>query len=264
MKKIIRLFAVAVLAAAFGPARLHAESAPSEPAYQVLVFSKTVGFRHTSIPNGIAAIKKLGGENHFGVYATEDSEYFTPENLAKYQVVVFLSTIGDVLNTAQEDALQKWVEEGGGFVGVHAAIAGDIATEGGWPWYVDLCCATFKNHSAVVPGVVVVEDRQHVSTAHLPAEWKRSDEWYNFTASPRGRGKVHVLATMDETTYQGGNMGKDHPIAWIQPIGKGRMWYTALGHTEESFTEPLMVAHLLGGIQYAAGHEPKPAKTEPK
>ena len=254
------LWAAALAAAAWLPGRSSAEPAPPAAAFQVLVFSKTIGYRHSSIPDGIAAIRKLGEENHFGVDATEDSEWFTAAKLAKYQVVVFMSTIGDVLNTAQETALQQWVEQGGGFAGVHAAIAGDIATEGGWPWYVDLCCTTFKNHSAIVPGVVLVEDHQHPSTAHLPAEWKRTDEWYNFTASPRGKGKIQVLASMDESTYQGGTMGKDHPIAWIQPIGKGRMWYTALGHTEVGFTEPLMVKHLLGGIQYAAGAKPAPAK----
>jgi len=263
MKKSISFLAVAVLTATvIVPARLSAEPAKPEPAYQVLVFSKTVGYRHASIPDGIAAIKKLGEEHGFGVDATEESGEFTAAHLAKYKVVVFMSTIGDVLDPTQETALQAWVEGGGGFVGVHAAIAGKIATEGDWPWYVDLYCTTFKDHSNIVPAVVDVEDRQHPSTAHLPAHWTRTDEWYNFTASPRG--KVQVLAALDEATYKGGSMGKDHPVVWFKPIGKGRMWYTALGHTPESFTEPLMLEHLWGGIQYAAGVEAKPANAGSK
>ena len=138
--------------------------------------------------------------------------------------------------------------------GVHAAIAGDLATEGNWPWYGDALCASFTNHSSVVSGVVRVEDTGNASTSMLPARWVRTDEWYNFISSPRG--KVHVLASLDETTYKGGTMGADHPIAWCHKVGNGRIWYTALGHTVASFSEPLFLEHLLGGIQLAAGVKP--------
>jgi type 1 glutamine amidotransferase len=166
-------------------------------------------------------------------------------------VVIFLSTIGDILDDSQQVALEKFVENGGGFVGIHAAIAGDIATEGGWTWYCDMLCARFTHHSAIVGATVVIEDKKNPSTALLPERWKRTDEWYNFDISPRS--KAHVLASLDETTYKGGSMPKDHPIAWWKDVGKGRMWYTALGHTEESYTEPAFVNHILGGIQFAAG-----------
>lgn len=219
--------------------------------FQVLVFAKTLLYRHTSITNGVAALKQLGAANRFGVDATEDAAVFTPANLARYRVVVFLSTSGRVLNEAQEEAFKTFVERGGGFVGIHAATAGDVGTEGPWAWYGETLCARFTNHSAVVQGTIDVEDHQHPSTLGLPARWVRTDEWYNFITSPRG--KAHVLASMDETTYQGGTMGKDHPIAWCRGVGKGRLWYTALGHTEASFSEPLFLQHLLGGIEYAAG-----------
>jgi len=104
------------------------------------------------------------------------------------------------------------------------------------------------------PSSNAVEDARNPSTAGLPKRWVRTDEWYNFLASPRGQ--VHVLASLDETTYQGGTMGRDHPVAWCKVIGRGRMWYTALGHTEASFTEPLFLQHLLGGIQVATGTQP--------
>ena len=234
-----------IAALAFGPVRSSAAD------FNALVFSKTLMFRHGSITNGIAAIKQLGAENHFNVDATEDASCFTAANLAKYQVVIFLSTSGDILNEEQQAAFRNFIEQGGGLVAVHAAVAGDVATEGTWPWYGEALCARFTNHSAIVQATVDVEDRQHPSTAPLPAHWVRTDEWYNFMSSPRGQARV--LASLDETTYPGGTMGKDHPIAWCKPVGKGRVWYTALGHTEESFTEPLFLKHLLGGIQAAAG-----------
>jgi cytochrome c len=219
--------------------------------FSALVFSKTLMFRHASITNGIAAIKQLGAENHFNVDATEDASWFTPAKLAKYQVVIFLSTSGNILDEEQQAAFKNFIEQGGGLVAIHAAVAGDVATEGKWPWYGEALCARFTNHSAIVEANVNVEDPKHPSTAPLPEQWVRKDEWYNFIATPRDQ--AHVLASLDETTYKGGTMGKDHPIAWCKQVGKGRVWYTALGHTEASFTEPLFLKHLLGGIQAAAG-----------
>jgi len=134
---------------------------------------------------------------------------------------------------------------------VHAAVAGDVATEGNWPWYGEALCASFTNHSSVVSATVHIEDRTNPSTSGLPEPWVRTDEWYNFISSPRG--KARVLASLDESTYKGGTMGKDHPIAWCRRMGKGRIWYTALGHTAASFSEPLFLEHLLGGVQMAAG-----------
>ena len=134
---------------------------------------------------------------------------------------------------------------------MHAACAGDVATEGAWPWYGDALCAKFTNHSAIVQATIEVEDALNPSTAPLPKPWVRRDEWYNFIETPRPR--VHVLAALDEATYKGGTMGKDHPIAWCKRLGKGIMWYTAMGHTEESFRDPLFLKHVLGGIEVAAG-----------
>jgi cytochrome c len=231
-----------------------ASAEPPETTFHALVFSKTTGFRHDSIPDGIAAIKKLGEEHRFTIFATEDSSHFTPENLARYRVVIFLNTSGDVLNEDQQSAFENYIHSGGGLAGVHAAIPGDVATEGNWAWYDESFCARFTNHSAIVRATIDVEDAKHPSTRHLPKRWSRIDEWYNFIENPRG--KVRVLATLDESTYQGGTMGEDHPISWAKAAGKGRLWYTALGHTKESYSEPLFLQHLLGGIQAAAGVEP--------
>ncbi len=236
---------VALVAAALEPGWASAAD------FNALIFSKTLMFRHASITNGIAAIRQLGAEHHFDVDATEDASWFTAKNLAKYQVVIFLSTSGDILSEEQQTVFRHFIEQGGGLAAIHAAVAGDVATAGKWPWYGEALCARFTNHSAIVQATVNIEDGKHPSTSPLPEHWVRTDEWYNFIASPRGQARV--LASLDESTYKGGTMGKDHPICWCKQVGKGRVWYTALGHTEASYTEPLFLKHLLGGIQAAAG-----------
>ncbi|SNS45338.1 Glucose/arabinose dehydrogenase, beta-propeller fold, partial [Streptosporangium subroseum] len=225
-------------------------SAAADAPFSALVFSKTAGFRHTSIPAGIAAIKQLGQEHGFTVDATEDAGAFTVGNLAKYQVVLFLSTTGDVLNAAQQTAFESYIKGGGGFAGVHAASD----TEYDWPWYGKLVGAYFKQHPTPQQAVVKVEDPAHPSTAGLPARWTRNDEWYDFRTDPRGT--VHVLTSMDETSYSGGTMGADHPNSWCQNYDGGRSWYTALGHDDQSFAEPNFLNMLLGGLQTAAGVVP--------
>ena len=213
----------------------------------VLVFSKTAGFRHDSIEDGIAAIEELGTEHGFSVDATEDAAEFTEENLARYDAVVWLSTTGDVLDDAQQDAFQGYIEDGGGYVGVHAAAD----TEYDWPWYEGLAGAWFDSHPEIQEATVDVEDHAHPATAHLDDTWIRTDELYNYRTNPRA--DAHVLATLDESSYTGGNMGEDHPISWCREYDGGRSFYTGLGHTKESFTEPEFRQHVLGGIQYACG-----------
>lgn len=241
-----RLFLIAALAALIGCSGRAEEASDRTPAgteaFQVLVFTKTAGFRHESIPDGIAAMERMGGEHGFSVFATEDSTVFTPENLAQYEAVVFLNTTGDILGDAEEAALQEFVEGGGGFVGIHSATD----TEYEWPWYGRLVGAYFASHPRIQEATVHVENLSHPSMAHLPAEWVRTDEWYDFRANPRPN--VNVLARLDESTYEGGRMGDDHPIVWFQEHGSVRSWYTALGHTSESYQEPLFLQHVLGGL----------------
>jgi type 1 glutamine amidotransferase len=225
--------------------------------YQVLVFSKTAGFRHDSIPAGIQAIRELGAANGFTVTATEDNAVFTASQLAAYQAVVFLSTTGDILNSTQQTAFEAYVNGGGGYVGVHAAAD----TEYDWPWYGQLVGAWFHSHPAIQQVTARVEDRTHPSTAHLGTTWVRTDELYNYRTNPRPN--VRVLINLDESTYSGGNMG-DHPIAWYHPQGAGRSFYTGFGHTIESYAGQAFRRHLLGGIQYAAaaGTTPTPTQVE--
>lgn len=220
-----------------------AETSP----FKVLVFTKTAGFRHESIPAGIAAIRQLGVANGFSVDATEDAALFTKENLSKYQVVVFLSTTLDVLDGAQQAAFEQYIRSGGGFVGIHAAAD----TEYDWPWYGKLVGGYFNGHPpGVTEAAIHVKDKKHPACEGLPDTWKRTDEWYNYKElNP----DIHVLCTLDESTYEGGTNGPDHPIAWYHAYEGGRAFYTGSGHTSEAFAEPLFLRHLLGGIQYAAG-----------
>ncbi|WP_049570944.1 ThuA domain-containing protein [Streptomyces sp. SBT349] len=215
--------------------------------FNALVFSKTAGFRHDSIPAGIAAIEDLGEENGFEVTATEDAAVFNDAELAQYEVVVWLSTTGDVLNEDQQGAFERYVAGGGGYAGVHAAAD----TEYDWPWYGELVGGYFAGHPAPQDATVHVEDPEHPSTASLPADWGRHDEWYNYAPNPRE--SAHVLATLDEGSYEGGTMGEDHPISWCRDVDAGHAWYTGMGHTAESYEEPEFLAHLLGGIRTAAG-----------
>jgi type 1 glutamine amidotransferase len=213
----------------------------------VLVFTRATGFRHASIDDGVAAIRKLGVANGFAVEATDDPARIEAAALARFRVLVFLSTTGDPLDPAQQAALRQWVERGGGWVGVHAAA--DAFYD--WPWYGELVGTWFKRHPAVQQATVRVTDRDHPSTRSLPATWSRTDEWYDFRDNPRGRARV--LAVVDESTYQGGGMGDDHPVSWCHQLGRGRSWYTALGHTRQSWTERPFLDHVLGGIRWAAG-----------
>ncbi|MED7930564.1 ThuA domain-containing protein [Nonomuraea sp. LP-02] len=245
-RKTSLLRRLSVTAAAITVAAAMIPAVPAQAAaFKVLVFSKTAGFRHDSIPSGIQAIRDLGTANDFAVDATEDSNAFTTANLAQYKAVVFLSTTGDVLNDNQQAAFQTYVDGGGGYVGVHAAAD----TEYNWPYYGQLMGAWFNNHPAIQQATVRTEDRAHAATAHLGTTWSRTDEWYNYRTNPRPN--VRVLQSLDEGSYSGGGMG-DHPITWCHPQSAGRAFYTGLGHTQESYADPNFRALLLGGIRYTA------------
>lgn len=229
-----------------------AAAAPTAQAPRVLVFTKTTGFRHGSIPRALRAVRELAERSGLAVDATEDAGNFTPRNLERYRAVVFLLTSGDVLDDAQQAAFERYIRAGGGYAGVHSAAD----TEANWAWYGKLLGTHFRTHPQIQQALVTVTSRTHPSTAGLPGNWARVDEWYSFTKNPRPR--VRVLATLDERTYSPGEgaMGPDHPIAWAHAFQGGRAWYTAGGHTNESYREPLFRKHLIGGIRWAAGMTP--------
>ncbi len=216
---------------------------------RILVFSKTTGFRHSSIPTGKQAIIKLGAENGFLVDTTENAEYFNEDSLRNYSAVVFLNTTDNsdsLLNNYQENAFERYIQAGGGFVGVHAATDAEYQ----WGWYGRLVGGYFLSHPEQQEAVLNVVDKNHISTKHLPDQWKRKDEWYNFKKLNKD---VHVLIKIDEKSYKGGANGDDHPMAWYHDYDGGRAFYTELGHVEEAYSDENYLKHLLGGIEYAIG-----------
>ena len=244
--------ALAFVAAA-GPA---AAGPTASPPLRVLVFTKTTGYRHASIPAAVAAVQTLAARDGFTVDATEDAGAFTDQNLARYGAVLFLLTSGDVLDDGQQAAFERYIRGGGGFVGVHSAAD----TEYDWPWYGGLVGAYFKSHPAIQQATLDVA--ADPLTAGLPRRWTRTDEWYDFQTPPRG---VDVLVTIDETTYDPGPdaMGAGHPITWAHAYDGGRAWYTAMGHTDESYSEPAFLTLLGNGILWAAGRLPAAAPAVP-
>ncbi|WP_082968771.1 ThuA domain-containing protein [Perlucidibaca aquatica] len=240
--------------------------------FSILVFSRTTDFRHVSIETGVQTVQQLGAENGFTVDHTEDPTAFTSVNLAKYAAVLWLSTTGDVLNEEQQKAFEGYISKGGGYVGVHSASD----TEHDWPYYGELVGAYFASHPVWPPGLnnegqtfgiqeaeFIREAAEHPATVHLPARWRVTDEFYSFLTNPRG--KVRVLLSIDESTYNpdpnttnippgpyfpGGRTGvmNDHPMSWCHDNFGGRSWYTALGHDEALYSDPAFRQHLLGGI----------------
>ena len=219
----------------------------------VLVFTRTIGFRHDSIGPGVEALRRLGQDNGFAVEQTEDAADFSDESLARYDVVLWLSTDGDVLDEAGQQAFQRYIRAGGGWVGVHAATA----TEYGWAWYGQLIGggAYFLGHPVIQSARVQVEISDHLSTQHLPQSFTVQDELYSFRTNPRS--SVRVLMTLDESSYGVGDLAMgDHPIAWYHEFEGGRAWYTALGHPIAWYSDARFTQHLLGGIRWAAGAAP--------
>jgi len=213
---------------------------------KVLVFSKTVEFRHGSINVGKSTLMQLGLTHGFEVDTTENAARFTEENLKKYAAVVFLNTTGDVLNSVQQSHFERYIQAGGGFVGVHAATD----TEYDWPWYAKLVGANFVVHPKIQEANLQVLNQTHPATKHLPEIWRRKDEWYNFT---KINPAIEVLINLDESSYEGGQNGENHPISWIQNYDGGRVFYTGLGHIDEAYADTDFQQHLLGGLQYAMG-----------
>jgi type 1 glutamine amidotransferase len=212
----------------------------------LLIFSKTTGFRHDNIPAAVRALSELGRTAGEEVLVTEDAHCFAPTSLERFSVVVWLNTSGDVLDAEQRVAFEHFVRAGGGYVGVHSASA----TETSWPFYVELVGARFTGHPEPCAARLVIEDRSHPATRHLGRSWERWDEWYEFDRNPRADSRV--LISVDESSYKSGR-AEDHPLSWCREVGRGRSFYTALGHRPEDYAEPDFAQHLRGGIAWASG-----------
>lgn len=216
---------------------------------KVLVFTKTAGYVHDCIPVAAQAIMKLGKENGFDADTTSNADWFNDDTLKKYAAVIFdnnTDPADSLFTAAQKTDFQRYIEAGGSFVGIHSASDAGYH----WGWYQRLVGATFDEHPDEQQATVNVVDADDVSTRHLPKPWTRKDEWYNFKNMDSG---LHILLTIDESSYKGGTMKGNHPMAWNHEYDGGRAWYTELGHVKESYDDPAYLMHLLGGIKYAIG-----------
>lgn len=247
-----------------GGVKVYETTPPQVPANlprpAVLVFSKTNAFRHEeAIPAAAKMFDELAKESGWGIYQTENGATFRPEILARFDTVVFSNVTGDVFTSDQRAAFKAYVENGGGYVGIHGA--GDNSHKA-WDWYVKSIIGTnFIGHPMdpqFQKATMRIDDHAHPATAKLPDSLERVDEWYSFDRSPRGVPGLTVLATIDESTYKPGSffgaelgMGKDHPIAWWRCVGKGRVFYAAGGHTAESFSDPSYRQFLNGAVSWA-------------
>jgi type 1 glutamine amidotransferase len=211
----------------------------------VLIFTKTRAFRHESIGPGLKAIQDYFAEHGITSIQSEDSLLFRPEKLQSFDVLLFFQTTGPILDSTGRLALMQFIHSGKGFVGVHSAAD----TEYDWPWFSALLGARFADHPDIQSGVLIKVDSAQIATRHLPARWTRTDEWYNFKSAPT---HVHVELMADESTYTGGTMGSNHPMAWYHEFEGGRVYYTALGHTVESYQDTLFLEHLEKAVRWAA------------
>jgi len=226
---------------------------------RILAYSATAGYRHDSIEPSIEALKAKGPSYNIEFDFTEDKSQFTDENLQKYDAILFLNNSGIVLDDTGKAALQKYLNLGGNFIGVHCAADALRDT----PFFGKQIGAYFDYHPDIQESVVDVVDNTHPSTKMLPAQWRLLDEMYNFESDPRAVG-AKVLLTADETSYSDPqerkfDHGTPHPVAWYQERGAGvepggiagRSWYTSLGHCIEIWSDELFLGHVFGGITWA-------------
>jgi hypothetical protein len=222
--------------------------------FSVAVFSKTAGWHHESILEGVTAVRTLGKQHNFEVFWSEDPKrIFTDEAIAKYKVVMFLLTTGDVLNDEQQAVFERFIKHGGGYVGVHSASD----TEYQWPWYNKMLGHMFRTHPVIQSAMVNVEDSNFPGMERFPSRFLTTEEWYEFDAS-RSPG-LHYLLSVDESTYEPSAQRRKematvplHPIAWYQEYDGGRAFYTALGHLPATYSDQQFLHHLFGGIYWAA------------
>jgi type 1 glutamine amidotransferase len=226
----------------------------------VLVFSKTNGFIHReAIPAARALIERLAAEEKWDAVVTDNAAVHNPGDLSRFAAIVWNNVSGDVLTGPQRAAMQAYIEGGGGFVGLHGS-GGDLHYA--WRWYVDrLIGAQFIGHPLLPQfqrATVTVDRPADPIVRDLPARWARVDEWYSFQRSPRLNG-AQVLLSLDERTYSPRlllkdlGMGPDHPVVWTRCVGRGRAFYSAMGHTAETYAEPEYAALLRRGLGWAMG-----------
>ena len=237
----------------------------------VLIFSKTNGFRDTpAIQASNMALSAIAQRRAWPFFHTENGAVMNPEQLRNFKLVIWNNTSGDTLTEEQRAAFRAWIENGGSFFGIHGAGGDPLPSPPlfapprsatAWQWYIDsLLGAQFVMHSRIMPATVRIEDKQSPITKGLPEVWQRADEWYAFQENPRNKPGFHILATVDEKSYEPGkaSMGADHPLVWWHCVGKGHALYSALGHAAETYAEPLMIRLLENSMEWSLEQSGRP------
>jgi len=222
--------------------------------FEILVYTRYSTYHKDNIPVAISAFKTMAQKHQFGLSWTQDANIFTSDELKDFAAVVFLDAHGETFNVEQRKGLKRYINNGGGFVGLHAASA----TNEQWPWYDKLVGRVFTDHPDIQTGVLHVVDAQFPATMHLPEIWIWTDEWYNFSKAKSEN--LHTLLRVDESTYDPTAgyedpikvMGDFHPIAWYQEFDGGRSCYSALGHKPESYQDLRYLDFIYGSIYWAA------------
>lgn len=219
--------------------------------FNVALFTKTAGWHHDAINEGVTAIKRLGELHHFNVFWTENADLiFKDEHLSKYKVVIFLLTTGDALNDEQQAAFERFIRAGNGYVGIHSASD----TEYKWPWYTKMVGHMFVVHPAIQTATIKVEERNFPGMDRFPSRFLFTEEWYEFDASRSP--DLRYLLSVDESTYTPTNRATGnppfHPLSWYQNYDGGRAFYTALGHIPATYSDQMFMHHVYGGIYWAA------------
>ncbi|BAV07447.1 cytochrome c/hypothetical protein [Filimonas lacunae] len=240
----MRLLAIAIFSVFIFYVAEACKPAEPKPEKRILVFSLTKGYHHASIKEGNEFFTRLGIQHGFVADTTTNPALFTLDNLKKYRSVVWLSTTGDVLNAEQQAAFEKYIQHGGGYVGIHAASD----TEYDWPWYGKLVGAYFVSHPAIQEAKIVNLDKSFPATAFLPDSFSHKDEFYDFKSV--NTEALHFLLRVDEQSYQGGKMGSFHPMAWYHEYDGGRAFYSNFGHTPETFSDSLFAEHFWKGLEW--------------
>ncbi len=230
-------------------------SATAQKQFKALLVTTTRGWHHESIHAGVLALQQLGVKNNFDVVLFEDPKGFTDKVLSQFQVVIFLNTTGDIFDTAQEKVMERFIQSGKGFVGIHAAAD----TEYDWDWYHKLVGRMFHIHPVIQTARLNVIDSTFPGTqGYMGNKWW-TDEWYEY-----GKDEITGLNTVmavDESSYEpkadwgtvkGVGMGKMHPITWYHSFDGGRAFYTGLGHLPAIYSDPAYLNLLYGGIFWAA------------
>jgi len=224
--------------------------------FKVLLFTKTAGFHHQSIHEGVDGIRNLASRHNFTVDWQENASVFNEKQLKDYAAVIFLNTTGDVLNDEQQAAFEKFIQSGKGWVGIHAAAD----TEYEWPWYTKMVGMMFKIHPAQQTAYLDVVDSNFPGLERFPKRMLWTDEWYEYQ-KPYKANDLNFLIGLDEKTYdaktkwgdnEGKGMGDFHPMAWYHKYDGGRAFYTGLGHIGLVYSDQLFLDHLYGGIYWAA------------